>query len=304
APVHLFCGIWGMVATGLFTTREGWALAYGAAGGDRADQCCGLFYGCGFNLLFANLALVCVVLAWVGLTSTILFFAIEAVVGLRVPENEEVHGMDLTRHSFNAAGSGYGPAGGGKNGGMDAVHRALADSAYGIGRGGGGDGSMRSHQTSRAASLSSSKHGDMNGGGGGGTVSSGKHEPAWGWGHNGSSVAAGGGIDHHATRAAHLFRPTQPPVPAASLQAPSGGAGLSPEAVTPSVGRPGSGYGFHGICVGADGGGGGRPGEHKVLGVPAAAVTPATPELGRPRSRRKEQGWEGGGTLETKSGDL
>lgn len=236
----------------------------------------------------------------------------QAVVGLRVPESEEVHGMDLTRHSFNAAGSGYG---GGKNGGMDAFHRALADSAYGIGRGGGGgggggggDGGMRSHQTSRAASLSSSKHGEMNGGGGG-SVSSGKHEQAWGWGHNGSSAPAGGGVDQHpiAARTAHLFRPTQQqqqPTPAASLQPPSsGGAGLSPEAVTPSVGRPGSGYGFHGICVGADGGSG-RPGEHKVLGVPAAAPATATPELGRPRARRREQGWEGGGgVLETKSGD-
>lgn len=73
----MFCGIWGMIATGLFTTREGWALTYGAAGGDRADECCGVFYGCGFNLLFANLALLCAILAWVGLTSAILFFTIE-----------------------------------------------------------------------------------------------------------------------------------------------------------------------------------------------------------------------------------
>lgn len=66
-----------MIAAGLFTTREGWALAYGADGGDRADECCGLFYGCGFSLLSANLALVCAILAWVGLTSIILFFTIQ-----------------------------------------------------------------------------------------------------------------------------------------------------------------------------------------------------------------------------------
>ncbi|CAM9201589.1 unnamed protein product [Laminaria digitata] len=77
APVHLFSGIWGMIATGLFTTPEGWKLTYEEKGGDRSNECCGLFYGCGFNLLFANLALVVVVLAWVGGTSAILFFTIE-----------------------------------------------------------------------------------------------------------------------------------------------------------------------------------------------------------------------------------
>lgn len=76
-----------MVATGLFTTREGWALAYGAAGGDRADECCGLFYGCGFNLLFANMALVFVVVAWVGVTSFILFFTIEVSRSWRSKES-------------------------------------------------------------------------------------------------------------------------------------------------------------------------------------------------------------------------
>lgn len=77
APVHLFSGIWGMIATGLFTTPEGWSLTYEEKGGDRSKECCGLFYGCGFNLLFANLALVVVVLAWVGGTSAILFYTIE-----------------------------------------------------------------------------------------------------------------------------------------------------------------------------------------------------------------------------------
>lgn len=66
-----------MIATGLFTTPEGWALTYGLEGGDRADECCGLFYGCGLGLLSANLALACAIVAWVGLTSGILFFVIE-----------------------------------------------------------------------------------------------------------------------------------------------------------------------------------------------------------------------------------
>lgn len=66
-----------MIATGLFTTQEGWELTYGARGGDRSRECCGLFYGCGFNLLLANLALVGAVLAWVGGASVILFYTID-----------------------------------------------------------------------------------------------------------------------------------------------------------------------------------------------------------------------------------
>lgn len=86
APVHLFCGIWGLIATGLFTTREGWDLTYGSFAGDSAEEerrsteCCGLFYGCGFNLLAANLALMCTILAWVGGTSIILFYTIEVTL--------------------------------------------------------------------------------------------------------------------------------------------------------------------------------------------------------------------------------
>lgn len=55
-------------------------MTYGPEGGDRADECCGLFYGCGLRLLSANLALACAIVAWVGLTSVILFFLIEVRV--------------------------------------------------------------------------------------------------------------------------------------------------------------------------------------------------------------------------------
>eukprot|EP00752_Nemacystus_decipiens_P007497 g6698.t1 len=310
APVHLFCGVWGMIATGLFTTKEGWELTYGASGGDRADECCGLFYGCGFNLLFANLALVCAILAWVGLTSGILFFTIDATVGLRVPRSEEVNGMDLTRHSFSTSGSfsaaGGGGVSGGKNGGWNALHRAMA-AASGTADPYGGDASMRSHHSSRAASLSGSKHGDMNGvnGGGGGVghggaVSNGKHEHAWGWGH---SSAAAGGVSaaeqqHRARSIANVFGQ----LPPASRQSPASLQTSAAEAVTPSVGRAGSGYGFKG--------GGGGFGDGRLLGVPASEKSVTSSELGQPRSRRptnqhyhqQQQGWESG-VVETKSED-
>ena len=69
------------MAAGLFATREGWDLAYGDDN-DGVGKCCGLFYGCGFNLLFANLALIASILAWVGSTSIILFFSIEVTTSI------------------------------------------------------------------------------------------------------------------------------------------------------------------------------------------------------------------------------
>ena len=220
----------------------------------------------------------------------------QATVGLRVPRSEEVNGMDLTRHSFSTSGSfsaangGGGSVGGGKNGGWNALHRAMA-AANGTADSYGGDASMRSHHSSRAASLSGSKHGDMNGGGPGpgpgpGPVSNGKHEHAWGWGHNSSA----GGISameqqHRARSITNVFGQ-----PGSSRQ---GSATSAAEAVTPSVGRAGSGYGFKGAGV---------------LGVPASEKS-AMPELGQPRSRRagnqqqqQQQGWESG-VVETKSED-
>ncbi|CAM9503528.1 unnamed protein product [Ectocarpus sp. 4 AP-2014] len=290
APVHMFCGMWGMIGTGLFTTREGWALTYGAAGGDRADECCGVFYGCGFNLLFANLALLCAILAWVGLTSVILFFTIEATVGLRVPADQEVLGMDLTRHnstsgSFNAGGQG---GNGGRNGSLDAVHRALAQangdgddlynySGRGGGGGGGGHGSVRSHHSSRAASLTSSRNGDVVApiGGGGSVAVIGKHETAWGWGHNTAAAAAAAEQQLHASRSkANLFGGDP------SKQQPVSSA----EAVTPSMGREGSGYRFRVVGGGSGGNGRDRPGQHEVVGVPVRE-RPLTPDLGKPRPR-------------------
>lgn len=44
---------------------------------ERRNECCGLFYGCGAKLLAANLALLGAILAWVGVTSMVLFYTIE-----------------------------------------------------------------------------------------------------------------------------------------------------------------------------------------------------------------------------------
>ena len=54
-PVHGFCGIWGVVATGLFASEKQYANAYYSS---RAAKCAGVFYGGDGNMLAANLVFV------------------------------------------------------------------------------------------------------------------------------------------------------------------------------------------------------------------------------------------------------
>jgi len=60
-PVHLACGVWGTIAAGLFVSQEGYAIAYYP---DRADKCCGAFYGCGGDQLGAQLGGLLVMTTW------------------------------------------------------------------------------------------------------------------------------------------------------------------------------------------------------------------------------------------------
>jgi Amt family ammonium transporter len=82
--VHGVGGIWGALATGLF--------AQAAVGG--VD---GLFYGNPEQLLKQAVA-VAVVAAYAGGMTFIIMKLIDVVIGLRVPEQEEVLGLDSTTH--------------------------------------------------------------------------------------------------------------------------------------------------------------------------------------------------------------
>jgi ammonium transporter, Amt family len=84
--VHGVGGTWGALATGLFASK-----AINAAGND------GLFFG---NLSLVAIQALTVVTAWVysfGLTYLILK-VLDRTVGLRVSEEHEVNGLDLTQH--------------------------------------------------------------------------------------------------------------------------------------------------------------------------------------------------------------
>ena len=95
--VHCLNGIWGTVAVGLFATTSAPAN----------DTLVGLFYGGGFQLLGIQLLGMFAVIAWTVVTITITFFAIKAIFGLRVSEEEEIVGLDIKEHGLPSAYAGF-----------------------------------------------------------------------------------------------------------------------------------------------------------------------------------------------------
>jgi Amt family ammonium transporter len=85
--VHGVCGAFGTLMVGLLATEGG------------------LFYGDGFDQLLSQLIGVVAVFLFVTITSGLLFLAIKATIGLRVPADEELAGLDVIEHGA----PGYGP---------------------------------------------------------------------------------------------------------------------------------------------------------------------------------------------------
>lgn len=102
--VHCLNGIWGTIAVGLFATTSapGYSLADSAG-----NTISGLFYGGGFKLLGLQLTGFASVAAWAVITMIIVFYAIKAIFGLRVSEEEEVLGLDSTEHGLKSAYAGF-----------------------------------------------------------------------------------------------------------------------------------------------------------------------------------------------------
>ncbi len=85
--VHGTCGAVGTILLGFFANTE---------------DSKGVFYGGGFELLWAQIVGVVAVLVWCLVTGFILFSAIKAVTGLRVTEEEEQAGLDYEEHGASA----------------------------------------------------------------------------------------------------------------------------------------------------------------------------------------------------------
>ena len=92
--VHMVNGIWGTLAVGLFSS-----------GGDGVAP--GLFYGGGFAQLGVQALGVVSVAAYVLIVMFIIFKLIDKTVGLRVPAQIEIDGLDIHEHGLASAYSGF-----------------------------------------------------------------------------------------------------------------------------------------------------------------------------------------------------
>ena len=102
--VHMMNGIWGTLSVGLFATDSAPGYSIADASG---TELVGLFYGGGFKLLGLQLIGFVSVAAWTAVTITIVFQVIEATVGLRASQAEEIGGLDAMEHGLASAYSGF-----------------------------------------------------------------------------------------------------------------------------------------------------------------------------------------------------
>ena len=85
--VHGVCGAFGTLMVGLFATETG------------------LFYGGGLSQLWTQFVGVVAVFIFVTIAAGALFYGIKSTIGLRVPPEEEIEGLDVVEHGA----PGYGP---------------------------------------------------------------------------------------------------------------------------------------------------------------------------------------------------
>ena len=87
--VHGACGAMGTLCVGLFATDGG------------------LFYGGGIHYFLIQRLGVASVMLWVIITMTIIFKVIDKLVGLRVPADIEIEGLDYHEHGLASAYAGF-----------------------------------------------------------------------------------------------------------------------------------------------------------------------------------------------------
>lgn len=92
--VHMVNGIWGTIAVGLFST-----------GADGVGK--GLFYGGGVSQLGVQVLGIIAIDAYVLVVMFIAFKIIDKTIGLRVPAQVEIDGLDIHEHGLASAYSGF-----------------------------------------------------------------------------------------------------------------------------------------------------------------------------------------------------
>merc|ERR1712093_607456 len=83
SPVHFFCGMWGVLATGLFAAKD-----------LNGTHEYGLLHGGGGHLLGWQLIGIICITAWTGGITALLLFGFQFFDCLRISEEEEQIGLD------------------------------------------------------------------------------------------------------------------------------------------------------------------------------------------------------------------
>ncbi|KAK4522496.1 hypothetical protein GAYE_PCTG10G0386 [Galdieria yellowstonensis] len=91
--VHCLCGTWGVFSVGLFAAKDPRIQAYGTVSKDY-----GAFMGGGGNLLACQVIGILLIWGWVSFNSVILWSFLKFIGILRVPSEEEMEGMDTSKH--------------------------------------------------------------------------------------------------------------------------------------------------------------------------------------------------------------
>ena len=96
--VHGYSGAWGILSVGIFAIGQGNGIfadaAYTAAGA-------GLLYGGTQQFMIQVVGLIMAAI-WAFVISYVIFKILEAVMGLRVPEEDEIAGLDIKEHGMSA----------------------------------------------------------------------------------------------------------------------------------------------------------------------------------------------------------
>jgi len=90
--VHALCGNWGLIVVGLFAARDARYAAYGNA------PAWGAFMGGGGDLLACQLVGICLLWGWVSAMSIFMFAILKYAGILRVSPEEEIEGLDTSKH--------------------------------------------------------------------------------------------------------------------------------------------------------------------------------------------------------------
>lgn len=98
AQLHAGCGAWGLLFVGLFAEKNYVQEIYGG----NPDRPYGLFMGGGGKLLAAQIIEILAITGWVSVTMGALFFVMHKFRLLRITPEDELAGMDATRHGGSA----------------------------------------------------------------------------------------------------------------------------------------------------------------------------------------------------------